>query len=93
VAAARELARPQLAASPGVATTVVAGWRMQRQASQERLGPSAAAKQRTAAAALILFCDSATGSAAAGRGGVMGFYWAASLNTVILYHPVHPNTK
>jgi len=93
VAAARELARPQLVASPGAATTVAAGWRMQRQATQERLGPSAAAKQRTAAAALILFCDSATGSAAAGRGGVMGFYWAASLNTVILYHPVHPNTK
>ena len=35
--------------------------------------------KRTVAAALILFCDSATGSAAGGRGGVMGFYWAASL--------------
>ena len=36
----------QLAASPGAATTVAAGWRMQRQATQERLGPSA--EQRTA---------------------------------------------
>jgi len=46
VAAARELARPQLAASPGAATTVATGWRMQWQATQERLGPSA--EQRTA---------------------------------------------
>ena len=49
VAAARELA-----ASPGTPRQLLRGWQMQRQATRERLGPRAAAKQRMAAAAVAL---------------------------------------